>query len=57
VLGTVYRPRVERGAMLQHAQVTFGVQSRCTIFPAVGHAVSDAMAWDKGLTKVARKEH
>src|SRR5207302_10644905 len=40
------RTRVERGATLQRALLAFGVQSRFTIFPGVGHAVSDAMVRD-----------
>jgi len=35
--------RVERGAALQQALTAFGAQSQFTVFPGVGHAVSDAM--------------
>jgi pimeloyl-ACP methyl ester carboxylesterase len=35
--------RVERGAALQQALGAFSVQSQFTVFPGIGHAVSDAM--------------
>ena len=35
--------RVDRGAALQQALVAFGAQSQFTVFPGLGHVVSDAM--------------
>lgn len=35
--------RVARGAAMQQALLVFGVQSQFTVFPGIGHAVSDAM--------------
>jgi predicted esterase len=49
------RTRLERGVTFDRSLAAFGVRSRFTIFPDVGHAVSDAMVRSAGafLTNAA----
>ena len=41
--------RVDRGSALQQALDAFSVPSQLTVFPGIGHAVSDAMVRDASI--------